>query len=112
VVFACECPKRNDFQREFEQSQSVFVGEVVEINNSLTDTLITFNVERIWKGTKSERIVVRTRNRGKTCGYNFKEGERYLVYADEELRTSTCSRTREFKSNDPDLIDLAKKEEL
>ena len=62
VVFACECPKRNDFQREFEQSQSVFVGEVVEINNSLTDTHITFNVERIWKGTKSESIVVRTRN--------------------------------------------------
>ena len=113
-VFACECRKRNDFEQEFSFSQSVFVGEVVEIDNSKPDAIITFRVETIWKGAKTTRIIVRTNNQGKACGYIFKHGEKYLVYAydDGALRTSICTRTAEIKLTAKDLKKLADKKEL
>lgn len=113
-VFACECHQRNDFEQEFGFSKAVFVGEVVEIDNSKPDAIVTFRVKKIWKGSKSETIVVRTNNQGKSCGYVFRQGEKYLVYAhnDGALRTSICTRTAEVKSADNDLRELTKKKEL
>jgi len=113
-VFACECHKRNDFEQEFSFSKAVFVGKVVEINKSKPDAIVTFKVEKMWKGVKSETMVVRTNNQGKACGYIFSQGERYLVYAYDEgmLRTSICTRTAEVKSAADDLKELSKKKEL
>ncbi len=113
-VFACECHKRNDFEQEFGFSQAVFVGEVVEMDKSKPDAIITFKVEKMWKGAKSETIVVRTNNQGKACGYIFSQDERYLVYAydDGALRTSICTRTAEVKSAADDLKALTRKKEL
>ncbi|MDQ4123149.1 MAG: hypothetical protein M3209_17065 [Acidobacteriota bacterium] len=113
-VFACECRQRNDFEQEFSFSKAVFVGEVVEIDKSTPDAVITFEVEKVWKGSKSRTIAVRTNNQGKACGFNFRQGEKYLIYAydDGVLRTSICTRTAEIKSADNDLKKLAKKKEL
>jgi hypothetical protein len=113
-VFACECHSRNNFEHEFSFSKSVFVGEVVEIDKSTSDAIVTLKVEKIWKGNKSETIVIRTNNQGKACGFSFKQGEKYLIYAydDGVLRTSICTRTTEIKSAGNDLKELAKKKEL
>ena len=113
-VLACECYKRNDFEQEFSFSKAILVGEVVEIDQSKPDAIVTFKVEKMWKGAKSETIVVRTNNQGKTCGFIFTRGEKYLVYAYEEgaLRTSICTRTREVKSAAEDLKELTQKKEL
>ncbi len=113
-VFACECHKRNNFEQEFDFSKAVFVGEVVEIDKSKPDAIVTFEVKKMWKGAKSETMVVRTNNQGKACGYVFRQGEQYLVYAYDEgmLRTSICTRTAEVKSAAEDLKELNKKKEL
>lgn len=105
----CECAKRNDIKSEIEASDAIFVGEVIEIKNSQPDAIITFKVERIWKGDKTEKLLIFTDNRGKACGYNFKKGERYLVYAykrDGELHTDICSRTATVNTAGDDLKKL------
>lgn len=112
-VSACECRSRGDFEQEFNSSKAVFVGEVVEIDKSKPDAIVTFKVEKKWKGSKNETVVVRTNNQGKACEYIFKQGEKYLVYAyDDVLRTSICTRTKELKSATENLRKLAEKKEL
>lgn len=110
-AFACECRRRNEFRREFERSKAVFVGEVIEVDKSRPDAVVTFKVEKMWKGIKAARIAVRTDNRGKACGYVFSPGERYLVYAYDEgvLRTSICTRTSEAGMAADDLKKLTKR---
>lgn len=110
-VFACECRRRNDFRHEFESSKAVFAGEVIAVDDSQPGAVITFKVERMWKGLRAARIEVRTDNRGKACGYRFRQGERYLVYAydDGDLRTSICTRTSAAKMAAGDLKKLAKR---
>ncbi len=113
-TLACECRWRNEFWREFESSKAVFVGEVIEVDKSQPDAVVTFKVEKMWKGVKVVRIEVRTDNRGKACGYVFSQGERYLVYAydDGVLRTSICTRTSGVRMATDDLKKLAKRKAL
>ena len=94
-VLGCECATRNDFEIEFALSKAVFVGEVIDMDNARPDATVTFQVNKMWKGAKSETVAVKTNNRGKACGFPFTRGERYLVYAydDGSLRTSICTRT-------------------
>jgi len=108
-VLACECKPSSSVDREFSESKAVFAGEVVSIDKSTSIALITFKVEKSWKGDRSETIVIRTDNGGKACGYIFTKGERYLVYATETkgaLWTSICSRTVDSKSADEDVKKL------
>ncbi|MFL6375638.1 MAG: hypothetical protein ACJ73D_13305, partial [Pyrinomonadaceae bacterium] len=95
TVFGCECSVRNDFEAEVALSKAVFMGEVISIDNAWPDSIVTFRVGKVWKGTKSDTIVVKTSHQGSACGFNFTKGESYLVYAynDGALRTSICTRT-------------------
>jgi hypothetical protein len=113
-AFACECTKRDNLETEFRLAHSVFVGEAIEIKDTQPDASITFRVEKIWKGNKAEKIIVLTNNQGKACGYHFKKGERYLVYAfaDGDLRTSICNRTNDLRSADGDLEELNQRKPL
>ena len=115
-AFACECKRNNSVEQEFSDSKSVFVAKVIEIKDSKPDAFVTLRVEKMWKGVKTETIVVLTDNRGKGCGYIFSKGERYLVYAFEDrdgrLRTDVCTRTADTNSAASDLKELAGKDEL
>ena len=114
--FACECKRNNSVEQEFSDSKSVFVAKVIEIKDSKPDAFVTLRVEKMWKGVKTETIVVLTDNRGKGCGYIFNKGERYLVYAFEDrdgaLRTDVCTRTADVNSAAGDLKELSGKDEL
>ena len=44
-------------------------------------SLVTLEVEESWKGVSEERVVVRGYGPEVSCGIEFREGERYLVYA-------------------------------
>ena len=113
---ACECKRNNSVEQEFSDSKSVFVAKVIEIKDSKPDAFVTLRVEKMWKGVKTETIVVLTDNRGKGCGYIFNKGERYLVYAFEDrdgaLRTDVCTRTADVNSAAGDLKELSGKDEL
>jgi hypothetical protein len=75
-----------------------------------------FEVERTWKGVEKNTISVSTSSQSSACGYGFKKGEAYLVYASKDgegrLITSICSRTRRMKEAGEDLKEIGEGKEV
>jgi len=102
---ACECggggpPCQNAFQVD-----AVFLGTVRALSmlGETTDSrfprpLVVFAIEQAFRGVQDATVEVTTGMGGGDCGYPFKNGERYVVYAlrgrDGRLSTSICTRTR------------------
>lgn len=120
-VSACSCWKEASVCDEFGSVKAVFVGEVVEGNsgNRMSETLkmkenkptFKFKVLQNFLGTKEDELTtIRTGFGGGDCGFPFRKGERYLVYAygkeDGTLSTGICSRTRHISVADDDLEEL------
>jgi hypothetical protein len=71
--------------------------------------IFKFSVEQSFLGVSGTEVEVGTGSGGGDCGYNFKIGERYLVYAyryQNELVTTICSRTKPFVNANEDLAFL------
>jgi len=101
---ACMCALpdntlRNQINSARTHSRSVFSGQVLKIERSFPVILVTFQVDAVWKGPSAGTVMVTT-DTG-SCGYGFRIGEKYLVYADAapkttDLVTSVCTRTALF----------------
>ena len=96
-------------------SDAVFSGEVVDIDrpspfkSSAALETDTFRVSESWKGPGGGTLKVRTALMGMSCGYPFKEGQEYLVYAytgKQGLRVDLCSQTKPFEKAGADLAVL------
>lgn len=109
TVFACSCVPPGSPNEELEKYTAVFSGQVLSINRAgyayKSSYKVNFAVEKAWKGVSEKNVVVSTATEGSICGFNFKEGERYIVYANGEnsLSTSICSRTRSLATAQDDL---------
>jgi LPXTG-motif cell wall-anchored protein len=93
-----------------ERATVVFSGEVVNMESSgsafssAAPVRVELDVSRVWKGPAYETLTVETARSGASCGYDFDEGRRYLVYADksslpesgnsESLQVGLCDATR------------------
>ncbi len=106
---ACVCAlslnKRISLKKAVAKAKSeaavVFSGQVIELD----DSIVKFRVERLWKGARTKEIVLINTGAGKSeggdriissCAYNFRLGEKYLVYAyrsEGKLETNKCTRT-------------------
>ena len=86
------------FNRAFDASAAVFVGEVVSEVKEGDEKIFEFEVERYWKGENARKVEIRAYESRRFQAW-FKTGERYLVYAsrdkDNNLRVSRCTRSRE-----------------
>jgi hypothetical protein len=99
---ACSCAGFEGSQREIVEralsySGAVFSGEVVEVDKGSQESTVTLRVSEVWKGPQQQTIQVGTPSMGAACGYPFKEGQEYLVYADEGkqgLQVNACSPTK------------------
>jgi hypothetical protein len=61
-----------------------------------------FKVGKTYKGHPGRWVTIYTGTSGDGCRYNFKEGERYTVFAYEhkgEWMTNTCSETKRGRIN-------------
>lgn len=123
-TFACNClsqpGKRSDAEikaavvTEFNESASVFSGEVVGLD-MLT---VKFRIMTTWKGDALEEFTMSTgavklgedSYRSSSCDYDFKVGEKYLVYArwaeNNQLIARSCTRTRVLSNELPDFQEL------
>lgn len=103
---ACMCGPSGAPRDAMAKADAVFAGQVVAINEpgpylrngqmvigSADLVKVEFNVGRVWKGPRPETITVETERMGISCGYEFKEGRRYIVYAWGGNRTGLCTRT-------------------
>jgi len=112
---ACSCAP-SDFYADFAGSDAVFIGKVLDISSPGSEypplVAVTFRIETAWKGaaaSSTPRVV--TASSEAACGFPFRVGARYLVYAyrpgvppaPDELWATLCTRTHETWPKDPDL---------
>ena len=103
----CSCVGPRDVPGALALAEAVFTGTVVAVGDTTVGTRaeygpfprrrVILRVDRAWKGVESATIVVLTGLGGGDCGFHFRRGEAYLVYADgatgEPLVTGICGRT-------------------
>jgi hypothetical protein len=115
---ACSCAESPSVEEELERSKAVFSGKVVDIKekrslNGYTSKSVLFDVTNTWKGARQSQMIITTGQGSGDCGVDFKEGEEYLVYANEStmygaesLVSIICDRTNELSSSQGDLVIL------
>lgn len=115
VASACSCAELPTAAEELERSEAVFSGKVLDIKDKRSaqgyiSKSVLFEVTNTWKGVSRSQIIITTGQGGGDCGFNFTEGQEYLVYAYESdmygsksLVTGICDRTNYITSLKDDL---------
>ena len=99
---ACSCVTPAPPRAALQTSAGVFDGTVSRIERDpaagpFAEIRVTFVVHTQWKGVTASPVRLVTQGDSAMCGYAFRLGQRYLVYADAtpaELAVGLCSRTR------------------
>ena len=121
VANACTCaPYPDDLEKAVTMAYAqgngifevdvIFLGDVTAMRyrtrGSLPHYEVTFSVRDRWKGSIPDIVSVRTNAGEIACGYKFKKGNSYLVFAHwdeqrQQLATFLCDLTRsEAKAKD------------
>ena len=109
---ACSCPVFKNLERfqlsEFERSECVFIGEVLEIN--LENNSYRIIVLDTLKGTENGLIYEGTYN--DQCGPKIYELGKWIFYgytdSNGALKVNECGLTRPFKNPMHDFLDFEK----
>jgi hypothetical protein len=115
-TFACSCIPPGAVKEEIKTTDSVFSGKVTGVSKFRGGWKVKFRVEKTWKGGAAKTITLVTAQDSAMCGYNFKAGKKYLIYAKRDdknkLSVSLCSRTAELSkaSEDVKILDELKNE--
>jgi hypothetical protein len=112
-AMACSCIIPGPPQQEMENASAVFTGRVVNVRapggaviSSADPVLVAFEVTRIWKGPLEAQIALTTARDSASCGFEFQQGQEYIVYAYEDesgLATNLCTRTALLEAAGEDL---------
>jgi len=126
-VFACTCAAPESPATGFAHADAVFAGTVTGISGqapapSLLDRLrswvglpvtgaffarqVSVRVSDSWKGVTTADIEIHTGFGDADCGFNFRVGSQYVIYATKGqtgFETSFCLRTIEVASGAADL---------
>jgi hypothetical protein len=79
-AFACRCAGPFTPQESYEHADAIVLAEVTAVSGDIDaegGAIVTLQAERSWKHKVPAMLKVETRS---TCAYDFKTGERYLVY--------------------------------
>ncbi len=101
---ACSCAQTQTVEAAKQAHDAIFKGVVEKIKkpgftsmvSSGDYTTTTFKVHEVWKGKVTSEITVYSALSTESCGFEFREGESYIVYAqqtDKGLVVTLCSRT-------------------
>ena len=120
-ALACVCDLTRPPCEAYWQAEAVFIGTPkelywIEFEDKLPELVIKrkqpvfhFSVDQAFRGVNGTQVAALTGIGGGDCGYGFKIGEQYLVYAyrdgqkKEMLATSICTRTRSVRNAGEDL---------
>lgn len=107
AALACSCLRPGPPCDAYGSASAVFVGTVTGVREKprteqdadWTPRAFEFAVEQAFLGVEGAEVEVFTGSGGGDCGYGFRRGESYLVYAhrdekDGRLKTGICTRTR------------------
>jgi hypothetical protein len=113
--YACTCIQiEKSLAVDLEKYGAVFSGKVVDIKKSETrehTVEVKLMVEKSWKYVDTEEAIVLTDEDESACGFPFKVGESYLIWAwkskdGNKLGTNYCSRTQGLMGADKTLKEL------
>lgn len=97
---ACTCLPWRPPAQAFAEADAVFLGRILSFEEipSIYQRRAQIEVLKIWKGNKNEADTLFTAMSEASCGYDFRVGETYLIYAhrfgEEPLSTNLCTRTQ------------------
>lgn len=121
AVTACTCAPGGSPCESYGSASAVFVGTVTSVRGSerrpvkdpkdvdWVPVAYKFSVDQSYLGVSGTEIEVFTGRGGGDCGFDFQQGQRYLVYAhryNDKLITSICTRTKPFSQATEDLAFL------
>jgi len=100
-VFSCSCPFPETAKEEIKKSDFVIVGKVISKSWIKSEDGNYFHIEvelkESFKGDfKTKMISLKTGPPLPSCGFNFKVGKIYAIYAycsEIGINTSQCTRT-------------------
>lgn len=105
-AFACTCMDADYASPKFlDTMDAVFVGRVISVaeirartsNPGPYEAMVTFFVQKGYKGIDGAVVEVASNLSGVTCGLDYVVGREYLVFAtsrDDVLLTSVCNGSR------------------
>jgi hypothetical protein len=111
-LYACSCDTTPPPCRALWQSDTVFSGRVDKIEfveappPEYSHYRVTFAVDRVLRGAPTSQLTIKTASSGASCGYEFHEGEFYVVYGYSQrgaIWTGRCGRTRPLREAVEDL---------
>jgi hypothetical protein len=114
-VQACKCAPPLAVSDALHAAAAVFEGRVTKLTPlGTTDLVVELSVVRTWKDADTEHILLRTRQDGAACGFEFVPNESYLVYADEGpteanlpgLQVLRCGRSKLVTEAEAELAEL------
>ena len=91
---ACVCFSIPTVPEAFEDSGRVFEAQVLEVDTSSGDSLARARILKDWKGSSKQTVTIEFNSYG--CGPSLREGESYLIFANQglfRLNAIGCSRT-------------------
>lgn len=113
--WACSCASTGDAQADRERqaraADLIFTGIAKNVwikdnNNDYSGDetrLARFRVRKTYKGHPGRWVTISTAQQGSVCGYPFKEGKRYTVFAYgsnvDGFDTNSCSGTKRGRIN-------------
>ncbi len=114
---ACSCSQPESAKAELAKANVVLQGTVENIKlivheRGFKQNLVNLKLEQSWKGLdhRYENLAVRTSPNEAACGYGFRVGESYVVYAylheDGTLITNLCTRNAPTEKASQDLAEL------
>jgi hypothetical protein len=115
-ALACSCSEPGPPCQNYFISDVVFVGTVRSISampdaHDQATVRVEFQDVAASRGVDGTSVTVFTAEQSMSCGYPFKQGERYVVYANRSKQTtqilaSICSRTRHISQAVDDMTFL------
>ena len=113
-INACSCSGRYTnplFQpcAAYWQADAVFIGTVENISIKDGEATVSLGVEKSLRGAVADnKVEISTNANTASCGYPFKQSEKYFVYAGRDegsgkLRVSLCSPTILFQKAGEDI---------
>jgi len=125
VALACSCdldmkllskPEAEQIRIAQKRAKAVFSGQVIDItvDEKSKSYWARIKVQRSWKNTTFDEVIIRGTTICCICEYVFLPGENYLIYASDydhatkEYGTSICTRTVTLAQAATDLRVLGK----
>jgi len=88
---------------------AAFDGNPGPVISSADPIRVTFQVREVWKGPQQPTLTVQSMRNDASCGFSFKLGKDYIVYAESRngtLDTNICTRTNRITEAELDLKEL------